>query len=316
MSINKIDIVYTWVDGTDEKWLNKRALFKKAKKRPFSLLRDPISNTSVASSSETELYYSIKSVKKFMPWVNNIYIVSDQQIPKQTLQENPDIIMVSHHDIFPSEDCLPNFNSCAIESCLTNIDGLSEHFIYMNDDFFINRPIKLNELYKDSKTAILQDKFLLFRLTPQFVYRSFLHRDVTTLKRVYCNKLLNKHYAKRKRFLLQHSPAFIIKTEFNKCKKLFATEFNSTISNRFRAPTDIVPFNFLYQYYLLEEDKAFINKKLTGKLLMVTNSSLINYFFQKLASKKLSFFCINEYRYKYNKKSIEQMRRFLDKRFA
>jgi UDP-glucose 4-epimerase len=44
--------------------------------------------------------------------------------------------IIRHSDIFRNSNSLPTFNSQAIETQLHNIPGLSEHFIYSNDDFF------------------------------------------------------------------------------------------------------------------------------------------------------------------------------------
>ena len=49
---------------------------------------------------------------------------------------------VFHKDLFPNENVLPSFNSDTIETILGNIKGISECFLYLNDDFFIYSPLK------------------------------------------------------------------------------------------------------------------------------------------------------------------------------
>lgn len=46
------------------------------------------------------------------------------------------------HDQFIPKKYLPTFSSTVIETFLHYIPGLSENFIYMNDDVYINRPMK------------------------------------------------------------------------------------------------------------------------------------------------------------------------------
>jgi len=42
-------------------------------------------------------------------------------------------------EIFPRKDDLPTFNSAAIECHLHRIPGLSENFLYFNDDFLLGK---------------------------------------------------------------------------------------------------------------------------------------------------------------------------------
>ena len=49
--------------------------------------------------------------------------------------------MVPHREIFGDTGRLPTFNSQAIESRLHRIPGLAEHFLYLNDDVFLGRPV-------------------------------------------------------------------------------------------------------------------------------------------------------------------------------
>lgn len=50
-------------------------------------------------------------------------------------------LQVNHDTLFPNLSHLPSFNSNAIELQLHNIEGLSEYFIYLNDDFYICRKV-------------------------------------------------------------------------------------------------------------------------------------------------------------------------------
>ncbi|MGC3978754.1 MAG: hypothetical protein QM751_11310 [Paludibacteraceae bacterium] len=64
------------------------------------------------------------------------------------------IIIVDHKVIFSGyEDILPVFNSLSIENCLYRIPDLSENFVYFNDDFFLMRPIKPSDWFRDDKAV-------------------------------------------------------------------------------------------------------------------------------------------------------------------
>jgi len=125
----KIDLVYLWVDGNDDAWkAKKNAELKKAGKQP------PIEAIGDFRSNDNgELLFSLRSVETFAPWVNHIFIVTDNQTPKWLNTNNPKITVVDLAEIMP-QDALPCFNSTLIELFIPNIHSLSEHFIYANDD--------------------------------------------------------------------------------------------------------------------------------------------------------------------------------------
>ncbi|MDR2269149.1 MAG: Stealth CR1 domain-containing protein [Rickettsiales bacterium] len=131
-----IDLVYLWVDGNDPKWRDKKNAALVAAGRPVSEL------AIVANRFEQndELKYSLRSVVKFAPWVNHIFIVTDGQTPEWLDLKNPKITVVDLSEIVPKK-YLPLFNSAAIEMFLHKIPNLSEHFLYANDDMFFGKSV-------------------------------------------------------------------------------------------------------------------------------------------------------------------------------
>lgn len=69
------------------------------------------------------------------------------------LKEHPKITVVDHTEIIPSE-LLPTFSSVVIENYLTKIPGLNEHFLYFNDDMFINRHLSPREFFDGDKPIV------------------------------------------------------------------------------------------------------------------------------------------------------------------
>ena len=88
-----------------------------------------------------ELRFSLRSLEQFAPWINHVWIVTADQRPRWLTPDHPWVSVVSHRDIFPDPDALPTFNSHAIEACLHRIPGLAEHFLYLNDDMLLGRPV-------------------------------------------------------------------------------------------------------------------------------------------------------------------------------
>ena len=131
-----IDVVYTWVDGSDPLWRRKKEQYS----------GEPRSDDNVRYHSIDELKYSLRSISQYAPWVNHIYIVVDDvQVPAFLNVNHPKITVVKHSDII-DPDALPLFNSVAIETGLHHIPGLSECFLYFNDDMFLGAPISKSDV--------------------------------------------------------------------------------------------------------------------------------------------------------------------------
>ena len=73
-----IDIVYTWVDGNDEAWREKRNRYMP---NTQNTAKAPNHMCEARWRENNELMYSLRSVESFAPWVNKIYIVTDGQRP-------------------------------------------------------------------------------------------------------------------------------------------------------------------------------------------------------------------------------------------
>jgi hypothetical protein len=88
-----------------------------------------------------ELRFSLRALEQYAPWVNHVWIVTAGQRPDWLDPDSAWVSVVDHRELWPDERGLPTFNSHAIEACLHRIPGLAEHFIYLNDDMLIGRPI-------------------------------------------------------------------------------------------------------------------------------------------------------------------------------
>ena len=147
-----IDIVYTWVDGSDDEWLKLRYKFQPTQR---NIPADSLQNCRWRDFDELRL--SIESVYRFAPWIRNIYVISDFQRPYWFDESNPGKIkFVDHPDLFGDfNEHLPTFNSHAIECHLHRIDGLANNFIYANDDtFFGNDVFPLDFFTEDGRSKI------------------------------------------------------------------------------------------------------------------------------------------------------------------
>lgn len=116
-----------------------------------SLVVDPLSENEdlVASrfADNDELKYSLRSLERFAPWVRKVYIVTNGQIPSWLNLDCPRVAIVTHEEIFPNKSHLPTYSSPAIETHLHRIRGLSQRFIYLNDDVFFGKEVWPEDFY-------------------------------------------------------------------------------------------------------------------------------------------------------------------------
>lgn len=142
-----IDAVITWVNGNTAAHSDERAKYMAQATAP---LHENAINTHRWTSSN-EILYCLQSIENYAPWIRKIWIVIDSETPNlaslSTSLRNK-IHFVTHSEIFGAfTDALPTFNSLAIESMIWRIEGLSEHFIYFNDDVFLSAPLQPEDVF-------------------------------------------------------------------------------------------------------------------------------------------------------------------------
>lgn len=155
MMKDPVDAVITWVDGNDKAHQQKLANY-------FNDLTIPRPESAAPTrfNQRGEIDYCVKSLLRFAPWIRTIYIVTDAQIPAIISQlegapEAKKIRLVDHREIFSGfEHYLPTFNSLSIESVLWRIKGLANHFIYLNDDCSLIRPVCYHDFFQENKVIL------------------------------------------------------------------------------------------------------------------------------------------------------------------
>lgn len=238
-----IDIVYTWVNGSDPENARLRAEVGGANPNVKSLNQ---------FGNHDELKYSLRSVERFAPWVNHVYIVTSgpTQTPSWLNLTNPKVSVVFHSDIYGIANAshhLPVFNSNSIEVHLHRIPGLTDHYIYLNDDVMFGDHICAEDFYTPrSGYKVYVD--LVATLTPT--------HPATNLNSQWRSawnghQLLTRDFGKNHRHLMAHSPQMYNKHIVEHVQKKYWSQYWQTSSNRFRADSDVATA-FLYYHYLIE----------------------------------------------------------------
>lgn len=146
-----VDFVVLWVDGNDPEWIKEKKKYQ--------------SDDFVEESTEDKRFrdwdlmkYWFRGVEKYAPWVRTIHFVTWGHVPSFLNCQAPKLHIVNHSDFLP-EEFRPTFSSHALELNLWRIEGLSECFVYFNDDVFLTKPTKQSDFF-DEKTQLPRMHFL------------------------------------------------------------------------------------------------------------------------------------------------------------
>ena len=134
-----VDVVITWADWADPAFRTQcrehHARLHPGKKLETGRFRN-----------NGELRFALRAVERFAPWVRKIHLLVDKQRPAWLKSEHPKLHLTEHDECIPAE-CLPTYNSHVIEAFLHRIPDLAEHYIYLNDDVFLGRPVSKSDFF-------------------------------------------------------------------------------------------------------------------------------------------------------------------------
>lgn len=264
---SKIDIVVTWVDGSDPAWLEE----KKKYDGSLDIIGGDSSNSSQRYRDWGLMRYWFRGIEKNMPWINKIFFVTWGHVPNWLDTTNEKLVIVNHRDYIP-EKYLPTYNSNVIELNLHRIKELSENFILFNDDFFVIGPTKETMFFKNDLPCDMLLSEIMYNYDVSSVFRHAVfnnlgiinkhfgmsHRGVKNFFKwvnpVYGwrNMLTNLNKVSFKRILGfkdQHLPVAHKKSVFQKIWDLEGKNLDTACGNRFRTAMDFS--HWLMRYWNL-----------------------------------------------------------------
>lgn len=244
-----IDMVFTWVDSEDPSFIEE---FNKY--APIDAQKSAISNAARFKSLD-ELRYALRSIFEYANRVNKIYIVTNGQSPKWLNIEHPRVRIVSHKEIL-DEKYLPTFNSHVIESAIHKIEGLSEHYIYFNDDMMLLRKINPEYFYSGSGLAFMfTSKVKLSRTPTNTVYDSATEWGAKNARR-----LIFSQYGIFVDQMFAHTFYPQLKSVAIKCEEMWPEEFDLCRKNKFRSINDLLCTGFLFPHVAHITGKSIFTK--------------------------------------------------------
>lgn len=233
-----MDAVITYVNGLDPVW---QAQYAKTLNVP------PITKRYRDWGT---FKYLLRGLEKHIPDINKVFLVvsGESQVPEFV---NPDRVkIVCHSDIIPQE-YLPTFSSRTIEIFLHKIEGLSERFLYFNDDMFPVADIREEDFFKGDKIIFGISRHLFVNN----IYKSAVFNSDRLVRR-----LLKKGHCLS--FVRpQHICTPMLKSESEKLFKAAGNEICSLITP-LRHPKNVS--QYIYTDYLYFQHKV-INRRISNK---------------------------------------------------
>ena len=276
-----IDVVYTWVDGDDPEWqAAMRWWAERVGRTADDTALDP-----ARFRSRDELRFSLRSVWRNCGWARRIFVVTAGQRPPR-LGDHPQITVVDHREILPA-DALPTFNSHAIESALHHIDGLAEHFVYLNDDVFIGRPARPELFFTPNG---LPRVFQSRARVPGVEDDATQHVDTAARRG---RELLEQRFGR----VVTHKPlhtAFPLRVSvLDEVEREFAEVVGQTAHSRFRSPADLSIASSFAQHYALATGRAVLGE-IDVDYVHVESRRLRTHLERLRLGRDRDVFCINE----------------------
>lgn len=302
-----IDFVVTWVDGADPNWL--------AERKQWAADDPNVKGRVAARFRDWGLFkYWFRAVETCAPWVRTVHFVTWGHVPPWLDMSHPKLHVVKHSDFIPAE-YLPTFNSNVIEMFLHRIPGLSEKFVYFNDDVFLLRPVSpdyffhqglprdffcLNAIAFRSSTightigstvAVINDNF-----RPQQAFRRHWRKFLSprngwmrAFKTLYLRLLFPKYFLN---FSGRHSFMAFRRKTFEEVWAKSGEALAATCRNRFRGALDVNPW--VFRYWQLVTGRFEPTRPDSFSCVHMTNDKRVTLACEALNGRQFDVLCVND----------------------
>lgn len=275
-----VDLVYLWVDGDDISWLKKKIT---AQAKEANLSENAVDEARFREFDE--LKYSLRSVEQNLPWINHIYIITDNQVPEWLNTDNPKVSIIDHTEIFP-KDALPVFNSNAIETQVPYIPELSEHFLLSNDDCYVRVPLSKDFFFNDKGDPRVYVK-----------YKKRTYNSNLWLAQIQkAHELIAEKYSLNFAVTPSHNIDAYRKSYYLDTINEFPEEFRETTYSKFRRESNINRIIVSLRDRMLNRNELYANE--TAPTLpdsCDTAFALVANDYETLFTTRPCLFCLNDY---------------------
>ncbi len=302
----KIDFVVTWLDSNDPQW-----------KADYAKYRNTKVKEDKARFRDWDFFkFWFRSIEKYAPWVNKVFLVTNGKFPDWINPDHPKLVLVKHSDYIPN-DILPVFNSRTIELYMHKIPGLSEQFVYFNDDCYLNAPVTsdyyfVNGLPCDDNSEQLSNKPKYYPSNP-FNVRIIEYCDVALINYHFRRKTVAKKSPKRwfgkhlglkgilksmflyrkgnfEYFERRHNEQPFLRSIFEEAWEKEPIMLSKSCT-RFRADVSLNPYFFRYWQFVTNN---FYPIKFKSGLFFVMKKANLNSIQKALNNSKILSLCLND----------------------
>ena len=304
MSENKIDFVISWVNGEDPEWISKRNSYKEE-------INADVRNERYRDFGT--LKYLLRGIDLYAPWVRKVYLVTEGHLPEWLNKDCDKLEIVCHKDFMPAE-VLPTFNSNAIEMYLHKIPGLSEKFVYFNDDMIILKKLEETDFFvKDKVKDMLALQPVVANPVNPVMSNILLNDSIVISRHFDKRENIKSHKSKYYHigyplmyfvynifelafplytgFYTVHGASPFLKSTYEELWEKESETLYATAKNRFRSEADVT--QYLFREWAKQKGDfvpANLHKDFKYFEIKDDNSRLLSF----ISRKKIKMICIND----------------------
>lgn len=277
-----VDIVFSWVDGSSKQFQKQRA----------SQLEGHVVGEGDDSAARyrhlDELRYALRSVHMYAPWIRRIFIATDSAVPSW-LDQHPSVTVVRSEEFFADTSTLPTHNSHAVEAQLHRIPGLSEHFLYSNDDMFFGRAVEPEMFFTSAGHTRFVETHVRIGVGEPQLHRSG-HDNGLRVNR----DLLRRHFGRTILRDLAHCATPLRRSILFELEQEFPDDFTRTAATRFRSMNDISVTNSLYHYYAMLTGRAAPTESPRVRYVQTTTAGALHSMDRLSGRRDIDMLCLND----------------------
>lgn len=232
-----MDYVFPYVDSEDPAWREEYG-------KVFGSMRMDESRFR----SFGTLRYLLRSVAQNLPFIDRIVMIvsAESQVPDWIDRDR--VRVVTHAEFMP-EHHRPTFSSSAIESDMWRIDGLSEKFLYANDDLFQMKPMTEDDFFCGDKPRLTFNE-------SDFHYQNIYRRSCRNGMDMIADALGVERTEQWTLLKPQHCTKGILTRHMKEAGRMCSSRIEPTIT-KLRHQTNVTGFIYHYYAYYTGEYEPF-----------------------------------------------------------
>lgn len=306
----EIDFVLPWVDPSDKDWQDSKNTHSKT-------------SLDHQYRDMNTLKYVLRSIEENCPWYNKIHIITCGHTPEWLNTEHARINIIKHEDLYFQSSDLPTFSSSSIEMNLPNMKGVSEKFIYLNDDCIILNQLDQSRFFKKGKPVdffshgwIKRGRFFgtirkidtwvsslnnIINLINKDICikekkgcsKSYLYHRSYTIKTKISNLLFERIHKKLIWIEHWHHPQPYLMSSLKETYKRYKNHMDNCSKNKFRSNDDLT--QYIYRYKALMDGEYYPTMHKDGLCINIKSTKHTKKTINRLnKTKQINFICFND----------------------